>query len=611
MATVVIADNSKLTSKMLAALVSSSGHEPVTAADGIEAIQKIYDRAPGCVLIRADLPKLSGIRAASLLRSRRGVRTVPLVLLYEGDHKPVVNEKLFDAIVPLEPDNETNLREILSECLSAEVDHEAINAAAGSMTAEKIIEIAMEHMEDLLVIEDTSRRLAGICASLMTSTDDLVRKALELLAGFVGVHIAVVLTEQWKRGMAYVYADRDVYAGDVDDFMKVCISDFSVHFGGLNLDDIRTSIYNIEDRDDYDRLRLDKKKISSYLFKNLKGADGKITGTIHLGNFTNNYYSDFITERVESFMEQLGPALDNSLMYSVEHETRNKIHHVFSKFVPEEIIKSLVQKDTDAELMVGEKRKIVVLFSDIRSFTTITETNTPEDVVNFLNSYFDLQVGIINKYGGNIDKFIGDAIFAIFGAPISYEDNVERAVKSAMEMIKALDMLDVKHMTIPGNSVKIGIGLHEGYAIVGNIGSSTKFDYTAIGDTVNLAARLEGYTKHYHREVLMSEEVSKKIAGTLFVREVDYVKVKNKDIATSLFALEFNPEIMRKEYLDGYYKAYKLYKLGNFTTALEYYMELKNTNGNDAILDIFIERCKKFIAEPPDEWDGSLALGFK
>ncbi len=611
MARILIADNSKFSAGLMDNIISTAGNESIRAVDGIDVIEKVYRHIPACVIFKEDLPVLSGIGAASFLRSRRGTMSIPLLLLYDGDNQPHVPPGIFDAIIQVNADDDGKLEAALAGIAGTHIDEESINSDAPGMIREKIMELAMEHLEEMLSTADFLNRLGVICQTRITSIKDLAGMALELLSEFIGIEIAVILTEQWKRAMAYVFVGRDVYRVDVDDFMSVSLGDFYTHFQGLNLDDIKTTFYNNEDRNDFDRLRIDSKKISSYLNRSLTGEEKKIVGTIHLGSFTNNYFSDEVANQVDRFLDGLGPAFESALKYSVEYETRHKIHHVFSKFIPEEIIKSLVAKDTDEELMVGEKRRIVVLFSDIRSFTTITETNHPEDVVKFLNNYFDLQVAIIKKYGGNIDKFIGDAIFAIFGAPISYENNVERAVKSAMEMIQVLDQLHVSHMNIPGGDVKIGIGLHEGDAIVGNIGSSTKFDYTAIGDTVNLAARLEGYTKHYKRQVLMSENVSRKIEENYPVREVDYVKVKGKDVATSIFAIEFDPKIMEAGYLNEYYKAYKMYKLGNFATALEYYNNLKKINEDDAILDIFIERCRQFIEDPPESWDGALTLGFK
>ena len=203
-----------------------------------------------------------------------------------------------------------------------------------------------------------------------------------------------------------------------------------------------------------------------------------------------------------------------------------QIRNVFSKFVPSDIIDGMVENQANSSLLAGEKRVVAVLFSDIRSFTTLSEHNKAEDVVSFLNEYFDLMAIPVNKYGGTIDKFIGDAVLAIFGAPKSYEDNTLRAVKTAMEMIELLENYNPQQIKLPFPSLRIGIGVHVGELIVGNIGSKSKFDYTVIGDNVNLASRLEGLSKHYKQSIIVSEDVKKVIGDHYYFRELDSVQSK-------------------------------------------------------------------------------------
>lgn len=609
MKTTVIADSSTLSTGIIDATLPH-GYETVQCRNGIDTILKVYETIPCCIILREELEGLSGIQTASVLKSLRGISAIPRILLHDPKEKPAVPADLFDQVIPFDPDT-TDMAELISSLADRTIDHEAIAATASEVTREAVMTRVISHLDDMLKTGNRITRISSITQDTLTAPHEMIRRTLELIVDYTQVNIAIILTEEWKRPRAYIYVDEQVLRGDLDEFMSVCLNDFYTRFDSLNLEDVDETVFNVETRKDFEKIRIDSKSISSYTFHELRNTQGEITGTIHFGSLTNNFFSETVLERINYYLPIMGPALHNSLEYAVTQATGEKLRKVFAKFIPEEIIQSLIEKDSDEELMVGEKRNIVVLFSDIRSFTTISESNKPEDVVRFLNQYFDLQVSIIKKHGGSIDKFIGDAIFAIFGAPISYEDNAERAVRAAMEMIEALAQIDVSHLVIPGDTLRIGIGLHEGDAIVGNIGSSTKFDYTAIGDTVNLAARLEGYTKYYHREILMSEQVYRKIASHYPVREVDYVKVKGKDIATSLFTVEFDERIHNSDYLHTYHKAYKMYKLGNFTTALEYYKSLKEENPDDAIVDLFMERCQQFIENPPQEWDGSLALGFK
>jgi class 3 adenylate cyclase len=336
-----------------------------------------------------------------------------------------------------------------------------------------------------------------------------------------------------------------------------------------------------------------------------------VTATLHIGNLTNNYFSDRIVENLGVFADGAGTIVENSVLFVRIRELESRIRHVFSKFVPAEVINDLLTRGSDEALMVGEKRDIVVLFSDIRSFTAISENNKAEDVVSFLNKHFSVMVEVIKRHGGSIDKFIGDAIFAIFGAPVSYEDNAMRAVQAAVDMIQAMDQVETGFLKLPAAGYAIGIGVHEGPAIVGNIGSSDKFDYTAIGDTVNIASRLEGLTKHYHRKILVSEEIAGKTGSRFDLREVDRVKVKGKLKATSLFAVEDVEDALPPEARMQFDKGIKLYKQGNWETALDYFNSVRQGGLEDPISDAFIERCRAFLVSPPEAWDGAVALDFK
>jgi class 3 adenylate cyclase len=358
-------------------------------------------------------------------------------------------------------------------------------------------------------------------------------------------------------------------------------------------------------------MRIDEKAISSYSHFVLKGKGGSVIGTLHLGNFINNYFSPKILNNLEIFASGSGIILENSILFKQVTEMKERINSVFTKFVPQEIIDDLIDKKTVAEQLVGQKRDVVILFSDIRSFTKISENNSAEAVVGFLNNYFNIMVETIKKCGGTIDKFIGDAILAIFGAPKSYTDNEDRAVQAALGMIKNLESMELGDLKLPDEGFNIGIGIHGGAAIVGNIGSNDKLDYTVIGDTVNLASRLEGLTKHYGLRLIVSEEVKNKLQKGYFVRKIDTVKVKGKTKPTNLFSIENDKTNYPEHFAEIYKKAFKLYQLGSWATAEEYFTKAVKMVPADKVSQILLERCRQFGKKPPDNWDGALALQFK
>ncbi|HYD33657.1 MAG TPA: adenylate/guanylate cyclase domain-containing protein, partial [Methylophilaceae bacterium] len=171
------------------------------------------------------------------------------------------------------------------------------------------------------------------------------------------------------------------------------------------------------------------------------------------------------------------------------------------------VVQMLVESGETTETLSGKSREITVLFSDIRGFTTLSEKCTPEQIVELLNAYFSLQSEVIFRHGGTLDKYIGDAIMAFWNAPVDQADHALRAVEAALEMGEKLEVFRAQAGEI-GSELEVGIGVHTGPAVVGFIGSANRQDYTAIGDTVNLASRIEGLTKGVAR-VLVSEETKK------------------------------------------------------------------------------------------------------
>lgn len=193
--------------------------------------------------------------------------------------------------------------------------------------------------------------------------------------------------------------------------------------------------------------------------------------------------------------------------YWTERKTRERAVATFSRFLDPRVVQALVAQGETTQSLSGKSREITVLFSDIRGFTTLSEKSTPEQVVELLNAYFTVQSGAVFKHTGTLDKYIGDAIMAFWGAPAEQPDHALKAVAAAMEMSDCLEQFR-QHAGGLGKELEIGIGVHSGQAVVGFIGSDNKQDYTAIGDTVNLASRIEGQTKGIAR-VLVSEDTKR------------------------------------------------------------------------------------------------------
>ncbi|RKX88077.1 MAG: adenylate/guanylate cyclase domain-containing protein [Spirochaetes bacterium] len=287
----------------------------------------------------------------------------------------------------------------------------------------------------------------------------------------------------------------------------------------------------------------------------------------------------------------------------IAQRNEHKVRNIFQKYVPKDVIDTIFENPE--KMLVGDNRVVAILFSDIRSFTTISEGYMPDELVSVLNRYFELMVDIIISHNGVIDKYIGDAIMAFFGAPVKHPDDAVEAVYAAIEMQDALLKFNNELIKNGKTPFKTGIGVNYGVVTVGNIGSEKKMDYTIIGDMVNLGSRLEGLTKPYHQDVIFSESVSRKIAGKLPVRMLDIVQVKGKTKGESIFTAKQSISPREEKGWAYHEAAMKLYYKREFKRAAKYFMAVQKLIPNDYIAGMYIDRCKKYLKTPPPaDWNG-------
>lgn len=212
------------------------------------------------------------------------------------------------------------------------------------------------------------------------------------------------------------------------------------------------------------------------------------------------------------------------------------------RFLPEVVVNELVKGEKELSLK-GQHKRVTILFSDIRSFTTMSEQLTPEEVISFLNEYLRFMIDTIFKYNGTLDKIMGDGIMAIYGSPFLNEEDESRevregagnAVKSAIEMNERLRQFNMARAARGKEPIKIGVGIHTGYAILGNIGTEKRMEFTAIGDTVNTASRIEGLTKQLNSSILISKETKNELDSTIDVRKKGRFLLKGKSKAIEIY----------------------------------------------------------------------------
>lgn len=292
--------------------------------------------------------------------------------------------------------------------------------------------------------------------------------------------------------------------------------------------------------------------------------------------------------------------------YKIKQE--EAIKKKFASKVSKEVMDNLL-KNIDSNEFQAMEKEVTVFFSDIRGFTNIAEQmNDAKKLVSYLNQYMEPMSNIITKYEGTIDKYIGDAIMAYWNAPADVKNHADKAVSASLYQIKELEPLNKKLQEENKPLIDIGIGLNTGFAIVGEMGSSLRSDYTVIGDTINLGARLESLCKYYDSKLIISNYTKEKLEKEYIFRFLDYVQVKGKNKPIEIWqVIDFGKadEILQQE-LDLYHKAIELYKNSEFKEALEIFERLESNKNriNTKIYKIYIKRCKEFILTPPKDFDG-------
>lgn len=263
----------------------------------------------------------------------------------------------------------------------------------------------------------------------------------------------------------------------------------------------------------------------------------------------------------------------------------------------------------DDVLMKGERKDVTVLFSDIRGYTTLTEDLEADKVVEMLNAYFETMVEAVFNFEGTLDKFIGDALMAVFGAPLPLSNHAWSAVQSALDMRRRLAAFNHERRHLKQPEIRIGIGISSGEVVSGNIGSQRKMEYTVIGDGVNLSSRLEGVTKEYGCDIVISEYTHSLCHDKIWVRELDRIRVKGKLQPVKLYELIGDRrqamEPGAEDFLALYAQARDAYIKMDFQAALALFSQAQTMRPTDKAVAVHIDRAQHYLIDPPpQDWDG-------
>ena len=297
-----------------------------------------------------------------------------------------------------------------------------------------------------------------------------------------------------------------------------------------------------------------------------------------------------------------------SMVMIEDISSEKRMKSTMSRYMDPGLADQLMSAGDSDEFLGGRSTDATVLFSDIRSFTTLTETLGPQGTVALLNEYFTIMVDCITEEGGMLDKFIGDAIMAAFGIPVAHDDDEDRAMRAAIKMLTSLTEWNKDREAKGLMTIDHGLGLNTDNVVSGNIGSPKRMDYTMIGDGVNLAARLESACKQYHAHLLISEFTFHKLKGTYKIRDIDDVIVKGKTKPVRIFeVLDYHTDETFPNLMDavGYFaEGRKHYHVGDWDKAVKSFNDVLKANPKDELTNVYLERCAQLKAEKPKDWKG-------
>jgi adenylate cyclase len=329
--------------------------------------------------------------------------------------------------------------------------------------------------------------------------------------------------------------------------------------------------------------------------------------------FSHGWWLNFIVPALFTLV----PNVSLVALYRVliEEQEKRKVRGAFQQYVSPEVIRRLL---VDPERVKPRKIPVTVLFSDIRGFTSISEKLDAQELADLLNGYLTEMTRIIFRNQGTLDKYIGDAVMAIWGAPFDEPGHAKRCCEAALNMLARLEDLQKQWRARGQPVLEIGIGINTGIASVGNMGSALRYGYTAMGDSVNLASRLEGLNKEYGTRIIISESTRATLGnGLALVRELDLIRVKGKMEPVTIFELmhldaDADSHKETIELIELFERGHQAYRQRYWSTAKKIFENMLTRWPNDGPTRLFLARCEEYLAaEPAPGWDGVYVMTHK
>ena len=622
---ILIMEDSDIFADMLISLFDAGQYTLQRAVNGFEGIKKAYSFMPHLIITDVEMPLFKGYQVTRLLKSRKNTKTIPIIMftaLEETKDKFWGNQAGADFYLEKSPDNFQLLISTVEKICNAEsnIDFTAIEREGRKINDDTIIEI-VNNLLDNKLFQTTIIGLLTDLSGKVHSIEMVASGIFDLLHTICEAEIITMMIRGASRAL-YVYtANFGKFTMEIqDNFMGICMRDFNDLFPEFN------SL--TENTKDFHPSGSNSKKILSYITIPLKIA-GDNFASVHIANSINEYFSPSVMENISVFAGAAAPVIANALSMHELALLQTNTRTAFARYVPADVMDEIIN-ETNKKTTISENRNISVLFSDIRDFTNISENSQAQGVVDFLNAYFAKMGNIVIAENGHIDKFIGDAIMAVFGAFQNLDNSQANAIRAAVRMLAAMDDINSMQIVKPGNKIEIGIGINCGECILGNIGFQNKMDYTVIGDTVNLASRIEDLTKLYRHPLIVSEFVYEKVKDNFLFRKIDNVRVKGKEKTAGLYAVYSGFQgqdggklrsgemadipivsslLVNRETLVNYNKGLQVFYIRQWKLAEEYFSKALETDDSDFLSSLYLERSHRFAKTPPGEnWDGVITF---
>ncbi|MCL2808802.1 MAG: response regulator [Treponema sp.] len=622
---ILLMEDSDIFADMVLSSFDTSVYNIERAVNGFEGIKMVYSFLPHLIITDIEMPLFKGYQVTRLLKSRKNTKSIPVIMftsLDETKDKFWGSQAGADYYIEKSPDNITPLLQAVDKMLSSsiDIDFNAIERESKKINDNSIIEI-VNNLLDNKLFQTTIIGLLTELSSKVHSMDMVARGIFELLRTVCETEIVTMMIRGKNRILYTFTSNFSFFTKEIsDNFLGISMSDFNNIFPDFKSTSKKTRNF-ISDGEN-------EKNIISYISIPLTIA-GDNFATIHIANTLNDYFSPILMENINVFASAAAPIIANALSMFEINELQKNTRIAFARYVPADVMDEIIS-DTYRKAQMSENRNIAVLFSDIRDFTDLSERSDAQSVVDFLNTYFAKMGSEIISEGGHIDKFIGDAIMAVFGAFQTQENSSENAIRAAVKMIVALEMINNHGTPLTKNKIEIGIGINCGECILGNIGFQNKMDFTIIGDTVNLASRVESLTKAYQYPIIVSEYVYEATKDKFLFRKIDNVRVKGKNKPVGIYAVHsgfhgtegrklrsggtadipsVSSLLINRETMVNYNKGLQVFYMREWKLAKEYFTNALEADPDDFLSKLYIERINDLERNPPpDDWDGVITL---